>query len=83
MSQSRLNLIVLDRRDPARNMNRFYVLSLEPSLFGEPTLVREWGRIGRPGRRRIEIHDSERRALESLDAWLRKKQRRGYTIRGA
>jgi hypothetical protein len=40
--------VVLDRIDPAANMRRFYVLSIEPSLFGDATLVREWGRVWTP-----------------------------------
>jgi predicted DNA-binding WGR domain protein len=78
-----LNLVILDRRDPGRNMARFYVLSIEQSLFRDATLVREWGRIGRPGRRRIEIHADEGKAVEALETWLRRKQRKGYRIRRA
>ena len=32
--------------DPARNMARFYTMALQPTLFGEWALLREWGRIG-------------------------------------
>jgi predicted DNA-binding WGR domain protein len=35
-------------------MARFYKLDVQPTLFGEWTLVREWGRIGRPGTVRVE-----------------------------
>ena len=41
----RLQMLVLERRDPSRNMARFYVLAIEPTLFGDMALVREWGRI--------------------------------------
>ena len=34
------------RRDAARNMNRFYRLTVTRDLFGTVVLVREWGRIG-------------------------------------
>jgi predicted DNA-binding WGR domain protein len=27
-------------------MARYYVLSIEPSLFGDASLIRQWGRIG-------------------------------------
>ncbi|KLK92972.1 polymerase [Microvirga vignae] len=80
MLKNTLNFLVLDRRDPARNMSRFYVLSVEISLFGSATLAREYGRIGKPSRRRIEIHESEGRAVESLERWLMRKQRRGYRV---
>ena len=38
--------IVLERVDPARNIARYYVLSIEPTLFATHTLIRRWGRIG-------------------------------------
>lgn len=73
--------VILYRRDPAANMARFYVLSIEESLFGEAALVREWGRIGTAGRRRVELHEDGRRAAQALAVWLRRKQRRGYRLR--
>ena len=48
----KLQLLVLERVDRARNMNRYYVLSVTPSLFGDTTLVREWGRKGQGGQQR-------------------------------
>jgi predicted DNA-binding WGR domain protein len=62
-------------------MARYYVLSIEPSLFGDATLVREWGRIGQPGQRRIELYESQSRAVEALETWLKRKRRRGYSLR--
>jgi predicted DNA-binding WGR domain protein len=47
MSQDTIQYLVLDRCDPSCNMARYYVLSIEPSLFGDTTLLREWGRLGR------------------------------------
>jgi predicted DNA-binding WGR domain protein len=79
----KLNVLVLDRCDPSQDVSRFYVLRIERSLFGDPTLVREWGRIGSRGRQRIEIHPLEEKAAEALEAWLRRKQRRGYRMRGS
>src|SRR2546430_13587584 len=43
MSELTVQYLVLERRDPARNMARFYVLTIEPTLFGDTALVREWG----------------------------------------
>ena len=77
----KLNVLVLDRCDPSQNVSRFYVLRIERSLFGDPTLVREWGRSGQWGRQMIEIHRSEGKAIEALEPWLRRKQRRGYQVR--
>jgi predicted DNA-binding WGR domain protein len=62
-------------------MARFYVLAIEPTLFGDMALVREWGRIGASGRRRLDLHSDLASAAEALDAWLARKGRRGYRIR--
>ncbi|WP_353646265.1 WGR domain-containing protein [Mesorhizobium sp. WSM2239] len=71
--------IVLQRRDCACNLARFYVLAIEPSLFGDAVLVRAWGRIGSTGRQRLDLHASAGEAGEALEAWLARKIRRGYT----
>ena len=76
-----LQMLVLERRNASRNMARFYVLAIEPTLFGEMSLVREWGRIGSWGRRRLDLHPNRAAAAESLDAWLVRKARRGYRVR--
>lgn len=34
-------------------MARFYMLSLEPALFGEVAVLRHWGRIGTRGRQAL------------------------------
>ena len=68
----------LERRDPARNMKRFYRLAVEFDLFGTVLLVREWGRIGTFGRRReAEMADRAEadREATALAGW---KRRRGY-----
>lgn len=41
--------IDLVRIDPKRNMARFYGIALQPTLFGEVSVVRCWGRIGTKG----------------------------------
>jgi predicted DNA-binding WGR domain protein len=70
--------IHLHRIDPARNMARFYRMSSTPSLFGDICLVREWGRIGRPGRIRIDLHQTGEQAMAAREALLRVKRQRGY-----
>lgn len=64
-------------------MARYYVVGLEPSLFGGISLVREWGRLGRFGGRRIELFTDCDSAVEALDTWLSRKQKRGYNLRGS
>jgi predicted DNA-binding WGR domain protein len=70
-----------DRHDRDANMARFFILSIEASLFGDAALIREWGRIGTAGQRKVELHAGKGRAAEALETWLRRKQRRGYAIR--
>lgn len=81
MSELTVQYLVLERRDPARNMARFYVLTIEPTLFGDTALVREWGRLGQRGRRRLDLFDGHVQAVEALESWLRRKTRRGYVQR--
>jgi predicted DNA-binding WGR domain protein len=74
-------MIYLERHDPERNLYRFYRLSLEKNLFGEWSLVREWGRIGKPGQRRVDLCSSLDAAQAEHRAKLHEKQRRGYHSR--
>ncbi|WP_187399200.1 WGR domain-containing protein [Bradyrhizobium paxllaeri] len=46
MSELTVQHLVRECRHPARNMARFYVLTIEPILFGDSALIREWGRLG-------------------------------------
>jgi len=57
MADDKIQYLILDRRDPSCTTARYYVLAVEPSRFGDATLIREWGRIGRQGQRRIELYD--------------------------
>jgi predicted DNA-binding WGR domain protein len=72
------DVIHLHRIDPARNMARFYRLSSTPSLFGDICIVREWGRIGRRGRTRIDLYAREAEAAAARLALELAKRRRGY-----
>ena len=73
-----IQLLVLERVDRERHMQRYYVLSIAQTLFGDTSLVREWGRIGRNGQSRSETHPDGILAREALETWLRRKQKRGY-----
>jgi hypothetical protein len=46
----------LHKRDPKRNQYRYYSLDVQPHLFGGWSLIREWGRIGRPSQVRIDLN---------------------------
>ena len=75
-----LNVLMLERVDRTKNIARYYVLSVEPTLFAEWALVRRWGRIGSAGRTRIDLHFSPPLAQIALDTWLERKRRRGYQL---
>ena len=70
----------LRRIDPARNMRRFYMLTVQPDLFGGASLIREWGRIGSRGQSLIEHHSDEGLAITALLKRAATKRKRGYTI---
>lgn len=72
---------ILERRDPTRNMARYYLVAIEPTLFGDTALLRQWGRIGTQGRQRRDLYRTEVLAQEALRTWLRRKAKRGYSIR--
>ncbi|WP_378941481.1 WGR domain-containing protein [Mesorhizobium sp. ANAO-SY3R2] len=72
------NSFVIYRHDAERNMARFYALALEPTLFGDVALVRQWGRIGTRGRQKIELFAELTAAEAALAALRDTKLRRGY-----
>jgi predicted DNA-binding WGR domain protein len=59
-------------------MRRFYVLSIQPTLFGGVSLVRHWGRIGAFGQSMVETFDNAEEADDALNRLERAKRRRGY-----
>jgi predicted DNA-binding WGR domain protein len=68
----------LEKIEPAANAYRFYRLGLWDDLFGRVTLMREWGRIGRPGQRRLDPFDDRQQAEAALSKLVQQKRRRGY-----
>lgn len=68
----------LEKIEPAANAFRFYRAALWDDLFGGVSLMREWGRIGRPGQLRLEPFDDRQAAEAALDQLVQKKQRKGY-----
>jgi predicted DNA-binding WGR domain protein len=73
-----MSAVILYRIDPSRNMRRFYRLDVQPDLFGFWLLIREWGRIGRPGQTRIMSFVSRDEAQDALQRQRCAKERRGY-----
>ena len=70
--------LYIERTDRARNMARFYALSIEPNLFGEACLTRRWGRIGTAGQVLIHHFEREKDAVALFLELLRQKRGRGY-----
>lgn len=68
----------LERIDHARNMARYYRLSVVQTLFGDWAMVREWGRIGRSGQSREHWCGSEDQATALLERHRVERSRRGY-----
>lgn len=71
----------LVRIRPERNEWRFYRLEIWPDLFGRALLLRQWGRIGTEGHRRLDPYPDPGAALNALADLLRAKRRRGYQDR--
>jgi predicted DNA-binding WGR domain protein len=69
---------VLHRIDPAQNMARFYCLALQPTLFGEVSVVRAWGRLGTRGRTKIQSYQKGEQAADAFARLEKAKRRRGY-----
>jgi predicted DNA-binding WGR domain protein len=76
--RNNLDAIILYRIDPSRNMRRFYRLDVQRDLFGVWLLVREWGRVGRPGQTRVASFPTVGEAHDALQHQRRVKERRGY-----
>lgn len=78
MGHGTVSTLVLHRVDAARNMARFYAMSIETTLFGGRSLVRNWGRIGTWGRYKIELFEDEAAAESAMTRLARIKSGRGY-----
>jgi predicted DNA-binding WGR domain protein len=73
----------LTRSDPAKNLYRFYVVKLAPTLFGGWTLLREWGRSGSPGTVRVTSFDRYDEAQKAEQRSIKRRLQHGYSERAA
>jgi predicted DNA-binding WGR domain protein len=73
--------LYVERIAPEQNMARFYALAIQPTLFGEVSLVRTWGRIGTRGQQMVHLFDNESQAINLFFDVLREKRKRGYRPR--
>ena len=74
--------IYLERREPARNIQRFYTITVTRTLFDGWAVIREWGRIGQPGTVRETWFETESAAIEAGARVRQRKEKRGYRAAG-
>jgi predicted DNA-binding WGR domain protein len=68
----------LTRTDPTRNIDRFYLIDVTPTLFGEWALVREWGRRGSPGTVRLNSYERRNDAETAEQRTIKRRLQHGY-----
>ena len=68
----------LTRVDPSKNMARWYEIDVQPTLFGEYTVQRHWGRIGAAGQSKTFWFADEPTADTMAKSVSAIKVRRGY-----
>jgi predicted DNA-binding WGR domain protein len=73
-----MNRIYLERHDPDNNLHRFYQMFVVPGVFGDWSLVREWGRVGSSGTVRKDWFDTEEEAREAGQKLQALKEKKGY-----
>src|ERR1700720_3188022 len=73
----------LVRIRPALNEWRYYRLEVRRDLFGRALLVRQWGRIGTEGRRRLDPHPDPGAALNGVLLDKNIVARLGRTVQSA
>lgn len=73
--------LYVERKDPARNMARYYAMEIEQTMFGEACLIRRWGRIGKRGQEKQHIFEREEEAVLLFLDLLKQKRARGYLPR--
>lgn len=82
MDHEKTGPVHLRRIDPSRNMRRFYMLTIQRTLFGGASVIRNWGRIGTNGQSMMETFDSDDAATNAFSRLERTKRRKGYRDSG-
>lgn len=78
MTQTDCLPIHLTHVEPDLNMARFYEMSIQPTLFGEATVFRNWGRIGTRGQAMMVTYPEAEEAAQAVGKLEGQKRRRGY-----
>ena len=61
-------------------MARFYEIEMQPTPFGEMSVLRSWGRIGIKGRAMMVTYEDAGQATEALQKLDKQKRRSEYVI---
>lgn len=73
-----MQAVLLHRVKAEVDMARFYHVDIAPTLFGEVSVLRSWGRIGTHGRTSVETCVTPEEAETAAARTLRQKAQRGY-----
>jgi len=68
----------LVRINPEFNMARFYGIEVQPTLFGEVSVLRNWGRIGTRGQSMMVTYEDADHAIAAFQKVDRQKSHCGY-----
>jgi len=76
-------MIILTRHDPAKNVNRWYAVGIQPTLFCQHAVLCGWGRRGSAyARWRILPAEDIAQAGEMAVSIVAAKKKRGYKVEG-
>ncbi len=66
------------RTDPEGAVRRFYLVTVQPDLFGGAALVAETGQVGSPGSTTTRFFPDEGLAVDALSEVAKRKVKQGY-----
>ena len=72
--------LMLVHTNTRTHRRRFYWIAWQPTLPGEWALVRQWGRMGSPGRIKVSYPASREAAAGKIRRLLRTRLRHGYRV---
>jgi len=72
--------IRLEKRKPAENLAMFFVLRIQPTLFGQWALQKCWGQIGSQGAQSSIWYETEEEAQNALIDLEEFKKSKGYHL---
>ena len=68
----------LEKQDRATHQRWFCALSVQPTLFGDWSLIREWGRMGAPSQVDVKRYASQEAAEAAFAQQVRETRQCGY-----